>query len=446
MNNLKAGFGRECITPELGTPIPGYYKPRFAEDVLDDLEVNVLAVSDGTETVLMASVDNLGIKANILDGYRESISKTLGIPTKNIIIGATHTHTGAACKKDEKHELAVKYIDFLQGKIIDAAKSAVDDLTEAKMGYGTGKAENISFGRRYVMTDGSIRTNPGVGNPDIVRPLGEVDEAVSVLRFDRTDGKTLVFVNFSTHPDVVGGSKISADWPGLTRKTVEKVIDNSLCIVFNGAEGDVNHVNVHPHGGDFNGMFNDFDGVSRGYDHAQHMANVITGGVLSCFMKVNYVDVDKICAKEQIVNVASNMPDPADMEEAHRIYAMLQAGTDSQLPYEGMMRTTVVAEAKRMVMLEHGPESFAMPLTAVSFGGVGFVTIPGEGFTNIGLALKETKGFDMVVPLGLANAYEGYFPMQDSYDEGGYEARSSYFKAGAAEYIIKSGKELMESL
>ena len=38
------------------------------------------------------------------------------------------------------------------------------------------------------------------------------------------------------------------------------------------------------------------------------------------------------------------------------------------------------------------------------------------------------EGFDMVVPLGLANAYEGYFPMQDSYDEGGYEAGSSYFR------------------
>lgn len=33
-----------------------------------------------------------------------------------------------------------------------------------------------------------------------------------------------------------------------------------------------------------------------------------------------------------------------------------------------------------------------------------------------------------------------------SYDEGGYEARSSNFKAGTAEQIIKEGKELIESL
>ncbi len=53
----------------------------------------------------------------------------------------------------------------------------------------------------------------------------------------------------------VGGCKISADWPGFVRRTVEKVLDNAKCIFFNGAQGDVNHVKVHPKEGDLNGMF-----------------------------------------------------------------------------------------------------------------------------------------------------------------------------------------------
>ena len=36
--------------------------------------------------------------------------------------------------------------------------------------------------------------------------------------------------------------------------------------------------------------------------------------------------------------------------------------------------------------------------------------------------------------------------MQDSYDEGGYEARSSNFKAGVGECIIKEGKELLNDI
>ena len=55
---------------------------------------------------------------------------------------------------------------------------------------------------------------------------------------------------------------------------------------------------------------------------------------------------------------------------------------------------------------------------------------------------------DFVVKNGLIenDRKEGYFPMQDSYDEGGYEARSSNFKAGVGEYIIKEAKKLLSSL
>lgn len=446
MNNLKAGFGRVCINPKMGIPVYGYYVPRCAEGILDDLEANVLALSANGTTMLIISVDNCGIDKEILDVYRAEISKETDVPTENIIIAATHTHTAPSCRANTGNDMVEEYKEFLLEKLKEAAKIAISDLADAKMGYGKGEAKNISFGRRYVMKDGSIKTNPGVNNPDIVKPLGYVDEEVSVLRFDRTDGKQLIFTNFATHPDVVGGSKLSADWPGLLRRTVEKVIDNSQCIFVNGALGDVNHVNVHPAGGDFNGMFNDFDDVARGYDHARHMAHVIAGGVLQCFCKVNYIDVDEITCQEKIMSIPSNMPDPSKMEEAHKINDLHNAGKDSEIPYTGMMLTTVVAEAARMVKLEHGPVAFDLPITACRLGDVALVTIPGEGFTDIGVSLKKTEGFEMIIPVGLANGYEGYFPMQDSYDEGGYEARSSRFRAGVAEHIIKEGKGLIKKL
>lgn len=46
----------------------------------------------------------------------------------------------------------------------------------------------------------------------------------------------------------------------------------------------------------------------------------------------------------------------------------------------------------------------------------------------------------------LTNGAEAYFPMKDAYDEGGYEARSSIFKAGVAEQIIEEGKALLRDL
>ena len=313
------------------------------------------------------------------------------------------------------------------------------------MGFGVGQAPNIAFVRRFRMKDGSVKTNPGVDNPDILAPLGDVDERVSVLRFDRA-GDSLVLVQFADHPDVVGGCKISADWPGFARRTVEKTLDNVKCVLFNGTQGDVNHVNVHPRGGYLNNMFMDFDDVARGYDHSRYMGRVVAGGVLQAFDKVQYVDVDSLRCLERTIHVPANLPKPEDLPEARRINALHEAGRDAELPYTGMMLTTVVAEAARMLKLEHGPESFDMNLLGIAIGPVAMVGIPGEPFTGIGRGLKETEGWDLVIPTCCTNGYEGYFPMRDAYDEGGYEARSSRFSAGVAELMIEEGRKLLGDL
>ena len=444
-NNLKAGFARVNITPPLGISVAGYFIPRHADGVLDELELNALAVAHGDKTVLFICADLLGISNELYDEITEKIFAETGITKDAIFLGATHTHTGPDVKKSAD-ELTENYIYTLKRKTVDVAKMAIADLKPAKMGYGVGQAPNVAFVRRFRMKDGSVRTNPGVNNPDIVAPIGDMDERVSVVRFDRENAETLVFVSFANHPDVVGGCKISADWPGLTRRTVEKALDNTKCIFFNGAQGDVNHVNVHPTAGDFNDMFMDFDDVSRGYGHARYIARVVTGGVLQCYDKVTYVDVDSLSFVRKKVSVPSNMPSPEEVPEAIRINDLHLAGKDDELPYTGMMLTTVVAEAGRMVALKDGPEAFDMNFSGISLGPVAFVSIPGEGFNAIGKGFKDTDGYGLIIPCGLTNGYEGYFPMKDSYEEGGYEARSSRFKVGTAELIIEEGKKILKEL
>ena len=245
---------------------------------------------------------------------------------------------------------------------------------------------------------------------------------------------------------VVGGNKISADWPGMTRRFVEKAIENTKCIFLNGAQGDVNHVNVHPKAGDFNDMFNDFDGCSRGYGHARHIARVVTGAVMSVYDKVEYLEANDVKFTQKIVEIPSNKPNPEDLPLAHKYNDLHNAGKDDEIPYKAMMLTTVVAEAARMVRLENAPDTFPMLFSAVSIGDVALFGIPGEPFNGVGRGLKTAEGWKMVIPCCLTTASEGYFPMIDSYDEGGYEARSSNFKAGVAERIIEEGKEILNSL
>ena len=446
MNKLKAGFSRLDATPMLGIPLRGYFQERLADGVLDPVEITALALACGENKAVILSLDSCGLNAETDLYFRTAISEGTGLPLDAIFLTCTHTHTAPYAKVVTDHPLIAEYTQMLKRRFVDVTRMALEDLKPARLGWGIGNAPNIAFVRRFRMKDGSVRTNPGVNNPDILHPIGDIDERVTVLRFDREGSDTLVLANFGNHPDVVGGCKLSADWPGMTRRIVEQAIDNTKCIFFNGAQGDVNHVNVHPKAGDLNDMFMDFDGCSRGYGHARYIARVVTGAVMSVYDKVAFEDVDNVRYMQKVVNIPSNMPDPKDMPLAHKYHELHLAGRDEEIPFTEMMLTTVVAEAGRMVRLEHGPEFFPMTLSSVAIGDVALFGIPGEPFTGIGRGLKASKDWSMVMPCCLTNGDEGYFPMKDSYEEGGYEARSSNYKVGVAERIIEEGLGLLADL
>lgn len=273
MNELKVGFSRIMITPEPGIQLAGYGdKPRKATGTLDELELNVFAFAVKNRKALLMVFDLCQINTAPAEELRRFFANRLDLPEDAIFMAATHTHTGPAITRE--------YIDLLKERGLQAAKEALSDLRPSRMGYKIGKAPEVAFIRRFRMKDGSVRTNPGLGNKDILSPLGDVDRCVPVLRFDREGAETLILVNFGNHPDTVGGTYFSADWPGFLRKTVEKALDQTRCVFINGAEGDVNHINVNAKDGDLNGVIPDFDDVIRGYDHARFMGRAMAGTVL----------------------------------------------------------------------------------------------------------------------------------------------------------------------
>ena len=447
MNGLKIGYSKLNINPPMGINVAGYYVVRKAEGILDDLYASAMAVSDGANTALMISLDLLGLRGRSCDEFIKVISEKTGIPEEAIFLSSSHTHTGPLVDVDLTCEPEASYWKWLLKKICDVSNFAIKDLSDAKMAYGISEAPRISFGRRYKMKDGSCRTNPGVNNPDIVEPIGEVDERVSVVRFDREGKETVLLINFGTHPDVVGGNLISADWPGFAKKTLEATLDNVSCIFFNGAQGDVNHVNVKPLPGEGNGMFHDFDDVDRGYPHARHMGNVIASAVLRVYEKLNYVEADRVAFAKENVKIPANVPAPEALPLAFKYNELHLAGRDDEIPYKGMALTTELARAARSIRLKDGPEFFELPLTVIVIGKLGFIGIPGEPFTTIGLGLKASASDgEIIIPCALTNGYKGYFPNMDAYTEGGYEAASSNFKAGVAEIIIEEGAKLLKKV
>lgn len=459
-NTLLSGFARVDITPPLGTPLVGYYNviDRLAETILDNLEVNALAVSDGKNTVVMLSADLLFMHRATTAEFRQKISEECGIPVDNVLICCTHTHNGpmvdrAAPDSSEPRLKGNLYIDHLGYQMVKAAKHAIADLKPSKLGYGVANVKNISFIRRYLMKNGSVRTNPDGYAADVVRPVSDIDDQVITLRFLREGGKDIALGNFGVHACcMAGGTRVSADFPRFVRETIEAVMDVH-CVFFTGAQGDVNHIDFKRERLLTDPYVKEHDYVDEGYNYtvrinAKHIGRAIAGGMLEVYGDMDWVDVDTVGAVGAECVVPTQLPDPAELPWAEHVVALHNAGRDNEIEHDPTRIKVghVVARACRMMNLRNGPETASIPVCAVRVGPIAFVGIGGEPFTGIGLALKEQSPFTLTLPLCCTNGYEGYYPMQECYDKYDYEAGSSPFAAGVAERIIETGVELMNKL
>lgn len=445
---MKSGFGRRCITPGLGVPMSGYYVKRNAKGVLDDLLVSAVVFDDGENKTVIIGLDTLELSSKQCDAYREHISAKCDIDASCIFINCSHTHTAPSINDAplDPNPADKEYEAFMLGKMTEAVWEAIDDLKEASLYVADGKAENISFVRRYKMKNGSTQTNPGVDNSEIDCPLGIVNEAVKLLKIVRTGGDDIYIVNFGTHADTVGGEMISGDWPGFVIRTVEKSLDGVKCLFLTGAQGDVNHVNPYPTAFDRIGLdYNTFDGVPRSYSHARHMGQVIAGAVLQICEKAVPVHGGVVGCETVEIVIPSNA-DNSRLEESKKICRLHEEGRDCEIPFEKMELTTVVAEARRIVSLYNGPDSYRFTLSGMKIGDAVFLGIPGELFTEIGIRIQEELRFDNVFICCLTNGGDTYFPTSSAYDEGGYESRSSYLKKGGDDIVVEGSKILFEKL
>ena len=445
---MKSGFARICITPPMGIALSGYYEYRYAKGVLDDLYVSAVSFDDGERRAVIVTADVLMLSTEQCNYARGLVSERCGIDEKAVFINCSHTHTGPIIgqKKFANQTGDPEYDKVFYDSIAEVAKRSFDDTKDAALSVASGKAEKISFIRRFRMKNGKVQTNPGVDNSDIDYALGTPNDTVKMLRVERVDGENYVLVNFGTHADTVGGEYISGDWPAVLRDTVERALDNTKCLFILGAEGDVNHINTAPTVGERRGLdYTTFDGVPRGYEHTKHMGRKIAGAVIGVFDKTEVVSSGKISFGSLQIEIPSNQ-DNARIEEARVITELYKAGRAHELPYENMELTTVVAEANRIVGLENGPDSFPFVLSALKIGEVTFAGLPGECFVDIGREIERQQSDKAIFVCCLTNGGDSYFPTSRAYDEGGYEARTSRLKKGGDKIIVDGMRELLSEI
>src|SRR5437899_11864057 len=93
-DELRVGSAAVVITPPLGTPMAGYYSARAAEGVHDDLYAKALVLEKDGAKAALVSLDLISTTRGIVEEARREIDKTTGVKGADVMISATHSHTG----------------------------------------------------------------------------------------------------------------------------------------------------------------------------------------------------------------------------------------------------------------------------------------------------------------------------------------------------------------
>ena len=211
-------------------------------------------IASGGQRVALVACDLVGIPPAVVEEARELIHQATGIPGGNVMISATHSHTGPLIPDGGARagayggdlETARRYRAELPRKIAESVRLAAAKLAPAHAAFGRGREETVSFNRRFFMKDGTVGWNSGKLNPNIVGPAGPIDPELPVVLFESDKGEPLAtYVNFALHQDTVGGLEVSADYAYTLSTVLAQAKGVGMLTLFTiGPAGNINHLNV----------------------------------------------------------------------------------------------------------------------------------------------------------------------------------------------------------
>jgi hypothetical protein len=419
MNELRVGYGEKVITPPLGIDLCGYgfYLDRRAESVLDDLKARALVLQSSGRSLVLVSCDIIGLAVEDADAIRAEIAAAHRVPTANVLLAATHTHSGPATQPmPGLGDVDAVYMKRLRSLIVDAAAAAAGVLEPAESSFALEAIEPLGFNRRKKNFCG-------------------VDPVLKAAIF-RTREKTIHLLNYACHAVVFGRkTHISADWPGAIVREIEKAGDQA--VFFQGFCGDIDPVLQMNRWGE--GTTEDLlsigDLVRRRLEKAVRYA-------------VRQPDV-RLTAAEHRIELPLNVHDKRTIERQASEFQKKHG----QFPGAGRFAEEWKARALEAAPTRRrSPRLRNVPVQALAVGGLKIIALPGEFFCEIGLKLQKTDA--PLMPIGYANGNIGYIPtdkdFRDAADYACYCAPMFYelfpFEPGVERIFLRESRKLLRSL
>ncbi len=427
---LKAGFGRVDITPPVGCDLQGHFVKITSTGVRDPLLANALYLDDGATQVCIVSCDLAGVTRDAVAQARRLAHQHTGIDPDNVIVCATHTHTGPVIidfkAMGDRCDPSPQWLDALPDRIATAVVLAKNAAKPTKTCCGNGEEHDVAFVRRYLRKDGTIANIPGPGDESLVRPMCDADPQLGVVAFgDDYDAIQGLLVNYALHLDTVDGTLISADFPGVIRETLTAALGNVGYLYTSGAMGNVNHVKAMapPRWQNY-------------FECAKRTGTILAGETLRTVARMDaFSDEAPLRVAQTDVTVPLKTFTEEQLAEAKVVAHSDPVDWKRLVPCLGILK------ASRL-----GREQFTTSISAIGLGEVGFVTIPGEFYVELGFHIKKHSPFTHTFVIELCGDYIGYIPITPAYEEGGYDCVSSPFEKGAGEILAKAGVELLESI
>lgn len=424
---LQAGAATSNITPWLGVTMPGSFHPRYGEDVHDELLAKALVIDNGDVRIAMVTCDLIAVPEAIANAVKARIEERCGISPECVMVNATHTHSGAGVSNLLGMGEDEGYTTWLPLKVADAVELAIKRMQPARAGFASVMEDRISFYRRWLMKDGTVRMNPGLNNPDLVRPMGEIDPELAMMYVEGVDGTPIsVVASFSLHYVGTGSAgEVSADYFGQFFNLMRHYIGgNCVPILWNAASGQINN--------------NDYSGEriwrDRGHTRARRMANVLAGHVLT---EIQLMDLDEELALEAVTGTlefSRKVITETDLDIAEQILAggyEYEEGPFSWVVGQPVRKDRVGVYARQCQRLAALPEQMTAPVQAIRLGDAAILALPGEIFVETGLRIKAQTSASPLMLVSLANGYIGYVCTDEALtQEGGYETWASLSSLG----------------
>jgi len=424
---LFAGTAKRKVTPPMAIPYltsSGNGTCAPFTGMHDDLFARALVLSEGKNSIAILAVDSIGYDNFILGKgrdftkeLRQRIARETKLLPEAIMLSATHAHStpetiGLTSFREFPgvSEWLENHLQELAATVVAAWKNR--GLVRAR--FGSTRVEGIARNRRIVLKDGKMSRYGSLPPPEQIAAPAPLDEDLSVLYLESETGTPhSVLLNYTAHPVVTMLlPKISADYPGAAAALVEAAFPGATCLFTQGAAGNINSIHV-----------------TTKYEDALALGEKLGRAALN--------EISNLKAKPALDKVSLNARATTIFLEPRHCPPLIEAKKiAAAYPTALNLRTLRLAQK-----LAEGP--LRAEIQTMRVGPVNWISLPGEPFVEMGLALKQS-GASFVC--GYANGWLGYFPIRRAYDEGGYEVDMgawSRVAPGSAKVLEWEAKKLL---